>query len=94
MATVMATATTTMGKGNDNNGKDDNDGKDDNGGGGSIPDQHTTIKYMTAAEEITVATATATLMATATTTMMARTTAMMARMMAMMARMTTQRQGR
>jgi hypothetical protein len=56
---------TTIGKGEDNNGKDDYDGKDKDGGGGGIPDQHTTINYMAAAEEMAAATAMATLMATA-----------------------------
>jgi hypothetical protein len=51
-AMVMTTATTTMGEGDDNDGKDDDNGRDDNGGGGSIPDQHTMINYMTAAEEM------------------------------------------
>ncbi len=42
MATVMATVTATMGKGNDNDGKDDKDGKEDKGGGSGIPARHTT----------------------------------------------------
>ncbi len=73
---VMATAMPMMGEGKDDDGKDDNDGKDDEGGGSGIPDRHTTINYMTAAEEMAAAMATvmATLMATATRTMMARTT--------------------
>jgi hypothetical protein len=79
-AMVMATAITIIGEGNNNEGKDDDNGKDDNGIGHGIPDQHTPINYMTAAEEMAAATATATLMATATMTMTAGTTAMMARM--------------
>jgi hypothetical protein len=47
-ATVMGTVITTMGKGDNNKGKNDDNGKDNNGSGGGIPDQHTTINYMTA----------------------------------------------
>jgi hypothetical protein len=54
---VMATATMTIGKGNDDDGKGDDDGKDNDGSGGGIPDPHTTINYMTAAEDMAAATA-------------------------------------
>jgi hypothetical protein len=64
------------------------------GGGGGIPDQHTTINYMTAAEEMAAVMVTAMLMATAMSTMTARTTALTAGMMALTASMTAQRQGR
>ncbi len=67
--------------------------KDDNGSGGSIPDQHTTINYMTAAEEMAAVRATAMLMATAMATTMARTMTTMARTMATTARTTTRQQG-
>jgi hypothetical protein len=46
----------TIGKGNDDDSKEDEDGKDNDGSGGGIPDQHTTINYMTAAEDMAAAT--------------------------------------
>jgi hypothetical protein len=87
---MVAHSTYIVTAGHCNDGKDNKDGKDDDGGGSGIFAQHTTINYMTAAEEMAAVTATATVMETATTTTMARMTARTARTMV---RMTTRWQG-